>query len=254
MTSYELNPFYIKHLLSGPGIGPIERLVFREILDFCWMDDAQDRIEFVGEEMSQNIGISEAELEKAIEVLSDSKNPVIKFYVDLEAEIPASMISVPYLTDLLEKLKREETQEKSEGFSTEINASNTISIVDRIRSRDSEFEPTILYLDREERSLCDSFAGWLPTKNFDRNGEAYNVKEQAFESLKREFGVNPSVVLSEIFSWLIKNPKRRPTMKNVNEFIYRWFSNYDAQAKKVASKSADGPVIDQEALSILSDL
>lgn len=254
MTSYDLNPFYIKHLLSSPGIGAIERLVFREILDFCWMDDAQDRVEYNGEEMSQKIGISEEELEKSIERLSDSKAALIKFYVDLDADIPSSMISVPYLTDILEKMKREDVQEKTEDFSTEAMAKNTISIVDRIRSRDAEFEPTILFLERSERAMSDSFSGWLPTKNFDRNGEAYNVKEHIIESLKKSFAVNPDHVFKEMFTWLMENPKRRPGMKTINDFIYRWFSNYDDKIKKVAGKSSDGPAIDQEALTLLSDL
>lgn len=255
MTSYELNPFYINHLLSMPGLAAMDRLVFRELLDYCWMSDTQDRVEYDGEAMSLKIGLSIEEIEQSIEKLSDSKNGLIKFYVDLDSDIPASMISVPYLTDILEKIDRNNTQEKSEDFSSSVNSKNTVSIVDRIKSRDAEFEPTIIYLSREERALANDFSGWLPTKNFDRNGEAYNVKDHVFHSLKKEFPMNPETVLKEIFGWLLKNPKKRPSMKSVNEFIYRWFSNYEDQTLKVSGKSSDGSQpIDEEALRLLSDL
>lgn len=253
MTNYELNPFYIRHLLSNRGFNAIDRLVYREVMDCCWISDGQDRMAYEPKELSAFIGISEDELESAIEKLSESDCNLLKFYVDLESDVPESMISVPYLTDYLEKSKKNEIQEKSESFACEADRNNTISIVDRIKQRDTNFEPSILFLERSERALCDSFSGWIPTKNFDRNGEAYNVREHVFIALKKEFGFDPNIVFKEMFGWLIKNPKKRPGIKSVNEFIHRWFSNYETKnAKYVKQTPIDS--IDSKALDILSDI
>lgn len=234
-----------------PGLSATDRLVFRELMDMCWMSDLQDRMRYDGSDVSAKIGLSEIDIEKSIDKISSSDYDLIKFYVDLESDIPESMIRIPYLTGYLDKVAKEEVDERTETFAQKAEVNNTVSIVDRIKQRDSSFEPSILFLERSERALASTFSGWIPTRGFEEKGEAYNVREHIYHSLQKEFGVEPEPVFKDMFQWLLSNPKKRPHLKYVNDFIHRWFSNYRQEKGK---SSVSHAVKDQVALDMLSDI
>lgn len=252
MVNYELNPFYISQLLSTPGISAIDRLVFRELLDLCWMTEDRDRISFETSELATKIGLHSGDIDKSIEKLSSPDYDLIKFYIDLDSDIPESIVRVPYLSRYLESKRKEEVEKDTESFSESAELNNTVSIIDRIKKRDSDFEPSILFLDRSEKALASSFSGWIPTKGFDQKGEAYNIRDHIYQSLKKSFGIDPDPIFKDMFAWLMSNPKKRPSQKNINDFIFRWFSNIDEKKKKQVTVSSCAK--DQTALDMLSDI
>lgn len=247
---YEINPYEIRHMLSAPGLKPIDRFVYRELLDMCWMTEQQDRLEYKPEELCVHLGMDIGEFEDSVSRLSRPELYILSIFLDLDSASDEMCLSVKYLTDQLNEKTRDIDRERKLSFSDEAEKNNTVSIIDRISKRDSDFEPTILYIERKERALAKTYSGWLPTRNYGVDGEAYNIRDHLVASLKREFpGINVEKTFFSVFTWLMQNPDKRPAMSRVNAFIHQWFSN-----SHKAVSSFDDTEIDSDTLNLFSSL
>ncbi|MCP1674177.1 hypothetical protein J2T57_001279 [Natronocella acetinitrilica] len=85
-------------------------------------------------------------------------------------------------------------------------------------------EPEILYLPPAERD-CARYSGWLPTSRFHQSGEAIPVSGALARSLGEEFpGVSLGVEMDNLFSWLSRNPERRPPAGGMPRLIRKWLT------------------------------
>lgn len=248
---YEVNPYELKHLLSAPGLKPIDRFVYRELLDLCWMSDLRDRMTYKPEELSDYMGLTQEEIESSVLRLSNPDLKILSVFLDLDSDSDDMILAVSYLSSQIkEKAKISELKNK-EKFSKSADDKNTIGVIDRISQRNSSFEPSVLYIERSEKALARDYTGWIPTRNYSETGEAYNVRDHVFSSIEREFeNTNTLETLREIFHWLMKNPDKRPSMARVNGFIYQWFSKKNESLKK----SMDNSEINQESADIFSTI
>lgn len=250
-VAYDLNPYEIRHMLSAPGLTPVDRFVYRELLDMCWMTEDQDRIDYRPDELSVYLGMSVEDFEASINRLSRPELKILSVFLDLDSESDEMSLSVKYLTDQLETRSKRVARERKGTFSEQVEKDNTISVLDRISKRDADFEATVIYVPREERAVLKSYQGWLPTRKFDLDGEAYNIRGHLIAKLRAEFPAvgDVTLVLVEIFNWLMENPDKRPSMIRINGFIFEWFSGRNKSKALNVQDEAN-----EEALSFFSSL
>ena len=250
--SYSVNPYEIRHLLSAPGIKPIDRFIYRELMDLCWMTEKQDRMDYSPSDLATYLELSEEEVEASINRLARPEFGILSTFLDLDSEDAGECIVIKYLSDQIERIETDRRSKATRDFVEEVAESETSSVIDRISRRDSDVEPSIIYLERSERAYCPNYSGWLPTRNFANSGEAYNIRKDFVSSLEARFPrTDSTAILTAIYDYLVKYPDRRPTLSRMSKFVFNWFENNRAGN---TSASASPKTVDADVLSVLSNV
>lgn len=225
---YEVNPERFAADMERFSLSFIEISVYRGLLDVLWNSKKQYKVEDDRESISALIGCDKDILDIVVNKLTSTDFPLLKSEMDL-TDLDFYISSVE-----LKKQKNSFLDQKS--IEREIivplrkeNGSRLPTLVDKIREAESGTQTaTTKYLKKSEREP-DEYCGWLPTRNFDSNGQVFVLSKELLDNISKEFPEKDiEFHIDSIFKWMMKNSTKRTTIANMNNFIFGWLERTDS--------------------------
>jgi len=237
LISYEVNPYYFAAKPEYRGLTTIERAVYRELMDLCWVSETKTSIEYTPHELASMTGIPEEEIDRIINKLWHECR-LVEVCIDLQSN--TMRLSVPYLEAQLKSLSAKMEGLKVLQIDQSLKESNTVTPFKRVSGHRDASDPIVGYLTEEEIVANSvSFNGWLPTSHFSSNGQVYYLRRGVISKLQQHFpGRDIEMDLEEMFQYLIKEDSFRPTLPAMNRYIARWIQRNEANNSK-GSKVSD---------------
>jgi hypothetical protein len=219
-NEYSINPSELHKNKAFCGLSFELKAVYRALLDFLWMEDSQHSCVYDLNYIEDRTGIKKELVEEVVSILDVGDKPLLGQVFCFENGMMLSSDSLKIQVDRF--LREEKEKEKEiERLNKKISESTMVSRVSRTFNED---DLTIGHKSKSEQDLT-GFSGWLPTINFQRNGQVFYVRPPLIAEMERKY---PSIdVFNEIermFFWLCKNEERRRTPARMNTFIDEWLS------------------------------
>lgn len=195
------------------------RLALRELLELAWMDNEGCRVRYDVESLSYRMAWNEGELRPVLEeILADGSLAVEVLAGDLitrEIEFPQLVKSAK------ESIAKRARLAARAGRAAE-NESRTSAAARLAAVKKGDSAP-FDYIDAN--APRDKYSGWVPTRGFIENGQAYLVGDAFLSELKSISGsISVEEELNRMFLYLMENPSRRPRLCSANQWIRSWIA------------------------------
>jgi hypothetical protein len=217
---YEFNPERMRLVPAYTNLTLLEKAIYKELIDIIWESKSQYKIPMNIPYLAKKICCSEDELNSTCEKLFKGSSSLLISEMCLET--CTFQIQSSELKNQIKIFLENKELEKSKILAPrETKKKTNKTLVNKIRIIENA-SPNIKYLKADERDLA-IYQGWLPTKNFDTNGQSYVVNQELIDDLKT---CNPEINIGEqlikIFNWLSDNEDKRRSVAQMNEFIINW--------------------------------
>jgi hypothetical protein len=233
--SYEMNPASLKVNDTWNSLDISERGIFREILDHIWLSDKHYRMPYDPASMSENLEVTQDNLECIIAKLVTGDYPLLVEEFDLSET--GFFLSSPLLRDQVKNHERWVREERHRTMLKNKDREKSLSLVSRINQKISTKEPHVAYLKPEQRDTT-SYFGWLPTDRFNSQGQVYYIRESFLSMLKESYpDEDVESQILRMHAWLVKKPYGRKRLAMMNRFIINWLEN-QAEFRDQGSDSA----------------
>ncbi|MBP4081463.1 hypothetical protein [Aeromonas sp. MrichA-1] len=219
-NEYFISPSELQKNKSFCGLSFELKSVYRALLDFLWMEDSQYSCVYDLNYIEEKTGIKKELVEEVVSILDAGDKPLLSQVFCFENGM---MLSSESLRVQVNKFIREEEEKEKEieRLNKKISESTMASRVGRTFNED---DLTIGHKSKSEQDLT-KFSGWIPTINFQRNGQVFYVRQPLIDEMERKY---PSIdVHNEIeraFFWLCKNEEGRRVPAKMNKFIDGWMA------------------------------
>lgn len=241
--SYEFNPFYFSEKPEYRSLSATSRLVYRDLLDLCWMSPEKTGMEYDPERLSEQLGMDAEDIDTAVSDLSETAGLI---EVIFNFETNSMKIFIPYLETQVETLTGRENRLQAVAIERSLNDSAKVTPLKRVSGSKEALDPMVGYLeDYEVHQQSGEYTNWLPTFDFGTRKQVYYVRSVLTQNLRTYFpGRSIESDLAAIFDYLIQEDAYRPSIGSMNRFIVRWI-------QREMTRKGSGQMVSEDALDSL---
>lgn len=249
LINYEISPTYFRDQPAYFQLIPEHRLFFRELMDLMWLSEGRYCMPFDPSDLAERMGLTEDQVDEAVEALSSDSCGLIDQVFDLEGSLGLKL-HCPYLESTYHRMIARIDRERSKDLESDIRKSGRVTPIQQVIRRDDDMEPTIGYMTSEEiASESDFYTNWLPTARFLSCGEVFYIRRLMLKTLSDRFpGRDFTADFESMFHYLMDNSDRRPHHPNMARFVARWLTRN--QSSVPASQSSDSTAGNTESGSL----
>lgn len=217
---YEFNPERMRLIPEYASLTLLQKAIYKELIDIIWETNSQYKIPMNVPHLAKAICCSEDDFNTTCEILFKGDFSLLISEMCLET-CTFQIQSTELKSQIKLFIENTELEKSKITAPRETKKKTKKTLVSKIRIIENA-NPNIKYLKADERDLA-LYQGWLPTKNFNANGQSYVVNQELLDELKTS---NPEIDLDEqlikIFNWLSDNEDKRRSIAQMNEFIINW--------------------------------
>lgn len=220
-SKYEIDPSARKANSTYSSLSLTEISIFSLLLDHCWMSQTQYSVERDDATIAIEIGVDVDELTMFLDKMTSvDSNPIVEEVFNLDDG--SIDISIVELKSQVEEYKYWlEKEQKLTVLRNEVKQTKH-SLLDLVKQGDSAFDGVIHYLEPHQRVLS-SYVGWLPTKNFETQGQIYKIRKSLVTDLSALYpSLNVEEEILAMYKWFTNSKNKKRSISQLNTFIHNW--------------------------------